>query len=261
FTQDEQTWNAKGKLGIYGVSIAYGAGDFIPEIEPKVKESDPSKNWGGYAPLPVLRAPGVTNPVFRNNNNGTTLFRHQFVITDKAQGAKAANIMKWIDARYDPIHSTECDMGPMDKTWQIVSQTDGLTYYQAFDTSSWSQDDRDKNGWGGYAVPQLPKYRRPTWKDQPRQGWENEYKELDIRDALYKPYLEKTPMPQLWLSAEDSKKAADIQTAVTDYVRQKQAQWVSGQANIDAEWDAYVAQLNRLGLQDLLAMKRAAVKF
>jgi putative aldouronate transport system substrate-binding protein len=118
------------------------------------------------------------------------------------------------------------------------------------------------NGWGGYSVPQLPKFRRPApeWQEQRRPGWENEYRELDVRDALYKPYLEKTVMPQLWLTEANAKRAADIQTAVSEYVKQKQAEWVSGQANIDAEWDAYITQLNRLGLQELLALKRGAAK-
>jgi putative aldouronate transport system substrate-binding protein len=259
FTQNVDTWKAKGKQGLYGVSIAYGAGDFLPEIEPALKETDPSKNWQGWAPMSVLRAPGVTNPVFRNNNNGITLFRTQFAITDKAT-AKAQKILDWLDRVYDPIHSTECDMGPLGKTWNMLSLVDGIQYYQGIDTSSWTQDERDRNGWGGYSVPSLPKYRRASWKDQPRPGWENEYKELDIRDALYKPFLEATPMPALWLSDADAKRAADLQTAITDYVKQKQAEWVSGQADIDREWDTYVTQLNRLGLQELLQLKRSAVK-
>jgi putative aldouronate transport system substrate-binding protein len=259
FTQNEDTWKAKGKQGLYGVSIAYGAGDFHTEIEPALKASDPSKNWGGYTPLPVLKAPSVANPVFRNNNNGITLFRTQFVITDKA-ASKAQRIIDWVDRVYDPIHSTECDAGPLGRTWNLTNLVDGVQYWQGVDTTSWSEEDRQRNGWGGYSVPSLPKFRRSTWKEQPKPGWENEYKELDIRDALYKPFLEATPMPALWLSEANAKRAADLQTAITDYVKQKQAEWVSGQADIDREWDAYIAQLNRLGLQELLQLKRGAVK-
>jgi putative aldouronate transport system substrate-binding protein len=259
FTQNLDTWKAKGKQGLYGVSIAYGAGDFLPEIEPKDRESDPSKNWYGYVPVPVLKAPGVTNPVFRNNNNGITLFRTQFVITDKGQG-KAQKIVDWLDRVYDPIHSTECDLGPLGRTWRMLDLVGGIQYWQTIDTSSWNQDDRDRNGWSGYSIAELPKYRRPYWEEKPRPGWENEYKEGDVRDALYKPYLEATPMPALWLSEANAKRAADLQTAITDYVKQKQAEWVSGQADIDREWDTYVAQLNRLGLQELLQIKRGAVK-
>jgi putative aldouronate transport system substrate-binding protein len=259
YTQNVDTWKAKGKQGLYGVSIAYGSGDFLPEVEPKDKESDPSRNWLGYTPLPVLRAPGVTNPVFRNNNNGMSLFRTQFVITDKAQG-KAQRIIDWLDRVYDPIHSTECDAGPMGRTWNMRDLRNGTQYWQTIDTSSWNQDERDRNGWGGYSVPSLPKYRRPSWEEQPRPGWENEYKELDVRDALYKPFLEATAMPQLWMTAANARRAADLQTAISDYVVQKQAEWVSGQADIDREWDAYITQLNRLGLQELLRLKREAIK-
>jgi putative aldouronate transport system substrate-binding protein len=67
-------------------------------------------------------------------------------------------------------------------------------------------------------------------------------------------------MPQLWMTEANAKRAADIQTAVSDYVRQKQAEWVTGQADIDREWDAYLAQLNRLGLPELLTLKRSAAK-
>jgi putative aldouronate transport system substrate-binding protein len=67
-------------------------------------------------------------------------------------------------------------------------------------------------------------------------------------------------MPQLWMTEANARKAADLQTAISDYVVQKQAEWVSGQADIDREWDAYITQLNRLGLQELLRLKREAVK-
>jgi len=262
FTQDKATWEAKGKRGLYGVVMGYGPGDFCPDIDPKDKERDPSKNWTGWVPLPVLRGPGVANPLFRNNNNGNSLFRTQFVITDKAQGARAESIMKWLDACYDPIHSYEFNQGPKDKTWKILSQSGGKTIYQNLDTSTWTQDERDKNGWSGYSVASQPRFQRPkaVWTEQPRPGWENEYKDLDVRDALYKPFLEKVTMPALWFNAADGRRVADLQTAIVNYVEQKEAEWVSGQANIDAEWDAYVAQLNRLGLQELLTLKRNAAK-
>jgi putative aldouronate transport system substrate-binding protein len=261
FTQDEETWKAKGKQELYGVSFAYGSGDFLPDLDPILKESDPSKNWLGWVPVPVLKAPGVAAPVFRNNNNGFTLFRTQFAVTDKAAGAKAGKIIQWLDRVYDPVHSTECDMGPLNKGW-TVTQRAGQYFFLDSDRSGWTQDERDMNGWGGYSVPQLPKFRRPApeWQEQRRPGWENEYRELDVRDALYKPNLEATVMPQLWMSEANAKRAADIQTAVSDYVKQKQAEWVTGQADIDREWDAYIAQLNRLGLPELLTLKRAAAK-
>jgi len=263
FTQDLATWKAKGKQGLYGVNIAYAPTDFV-DVDSKLKAADPSKNPTGWVPLPVLRAPGVTNPVFRNNNNGNTMFRSQFVITDKASKAKAANIMKWLDALYDPIHSYEAISGPINKFWKIVSQSGGVTVYEYLSDvfNAASPDEQVKNDANGYSVLSLPRWRRANaiWQRQPSPGWENEYKDTDVRDALYKPFLEPIPMPAAWLNAADAAKVADLQTPINDYVKQKMAEWISGQANVDAEWDAYIAQLNRMGLQELLAIKRRAIK-
>ena len=262
FTQDLATWRAKGRLGLYGASYGYGPADWIPEVNPRDLESDPSRNWGGWVALPVLRGPGVTNPVWRNNNNyGNSVFRTQFVITDKAQGAKPANIIKWLDTLYDPIHSTEQVLGEFNRTWRIVSQTPTRTFYQTIDVSGWTQDQRDRAGWSGYTIPTLPRYRRPraVFSEQPRPGWENEWRDKDIADALYRPFLD-TSMPARWHDVNDARRVSEIQTAINTYRRQKVAEWVSGQANIDAEWDAYVAQLNRLGLQELITLTRNATR-
>jgi putative aldouronate transport system substrate-binding protein len=263
FTQDLATWKAKGIQGLYGVNVAYAPTDYV-EVDSKVKAADPSKNPHGWVPLPVLRAPGVTNPMYRSNNGGNTLFRSQFVITDKASSAKAANIMKWLDALYDPIHSYEALAGPLNKTWRIISQSGGITVFEYFSDlfNSWPKEEQEKNDVGGYSITSLPRWRRPPaiWQRVPTPGWENEYKDTDVRDALYKPFLEPIFTPAAWLNTDDAARVADLQTPIVDYVKQKQAEWVSGQANIDAEWDAYIAQLNRMGLQDLLAMKRKAIK-
>ena len=36
------------------------------------------------------------------------------------------------------------------------------------------------------------------------------------------------------------------------------ARWITGQGDIDAEWDAYVKQMNDLGLQEYLALWQQA---
>jgi putative aldouronate transport system substrate-binding protein len=211
----------------------------------------------------VLRASPNVTPVYRNNNNGNSLFRTQFVITDKAGDAKAANIMKWLDCLYQPVHSHEVVWGPLDFQWEIVSNVGGRTTWTVLDTSEVERTNRDyyeKNDVGGYALNQLPRYRRPAavWVRQPRAGWENEYRHKDVADALYKPNLEAVPMPAVWFNETEGRRAAEIRTAIGEYVSQKVAEWVSGQANVDTEWDAYVAQLNRLGLQELLTITRNA---
>jgi putative aldouronate transport system substrate-binding protein len=59
YTHDQATWKAKGKANLYGVSVGYGPGDFVPDIDPRDKEREPSRNWTGWVPLPVLRGGGL----------------------------------------------------------------------------------------------------------------------------------------------------------------------------------------------------------
>ncbi|MDR2535558.1 MAG: extracellular solute-binding protein [Treponema sp.] len=248
FTQDNAAWKAKGLQGLYGVSIAYGAGDFAAPLH-----NNPSSLRFDYEPLPVLKAPNVSKPVFRRNGFGVSIFRTQMVITDKA--ANPITIIRWLDNVYSEQHSIECDYGPIGLKFEKLP--DGQ--YQEIDTTDWPEEKTKQYEWGRLWTVSMPKFRRPGYKLLPPEGKNSEYPEKDIADALYAPYLEETPMPALWIAEEKLRRSADIEQALTAYVRQKQAEWVSGQASIDAEWDAYVAQLNRLGLQELLQIKRDAM--
>jgi putative aldouronate transport system substrate-binding protein len=252
FTQDQATWKAKGKLGLYGVSVAYGAGDFAPElVTPQVDLTVRNSN---YAVLPVLKGPGVTKPVFRRNGFGVTLFKNQLVITDKAKDP--ITIIRWIDNLYESQQSYTLNAGPVGIAVEKVNEL----AYRSLDKSRLSQADRDKYEWGNLFFQSMPRFTRPGLEELPVAGQGKPYKEIDVRDAAYEPYLETETVPLFWLNESDARRVADIQTAIVSYVNQKQAEWVSGQADVDAEWSAYVAQLDRLGIQDLLTIKRNAMK-
>lgn len=45
---------------------------------------------------------------------------------------------------------------------------------------------------------------------------------------------------------------------LTTYVQQMEANFITGKADIDADWDSYIAQLNSLGLEDMCAIYQAA---
>jgi putative aldouronate transport system substrate-binding protein len=246
FTQDQATWKAKGKMGLYGVSIAYGPGDFENELH-----TDVTNPRFSYTAVPVLKGPGVTKPIYRRNGYGMTIFRTQFAITDKANNPEV--IVKWLDYVYDKVHSAEAQWG---KLGVSVEEVNGKMH--EIDRTNWSQSLKETWSWGNFWFGSLPKYLRDG-KIYPPANRAPEYNYNDLVDALYEPYLEQTPAPQLWIAGTDAQRVADITTAIESYVRQKQAEWITGQANIDAEWDAYLAQLNRLGIDELLKIKRAAM--
>lgn len=45
--------------------------------------------------------------------------------------------------------------------------------------------------------------------------------------------------------------------SIKDYITQCQAKWVAGQSDINADWDGYLEQLDKLGLDQYLEYKGA----
>jgi putative aldouronate transport system substrate-binding protein len=263
FTQEKAMYTAKGNLKLYGVMYDYGPVAWAAAERPA--------NWvqgmidSDYDPLPVLKAPGVTTPVWRRNGYGVTLFRNQFVITDKAKNP--ITILRWLDYVYSEQAALETDRGPVGIKFEKIGDRTYREIDRRVGVNGWTQEQDDKYSWGNVFPPPLPKFHRNNTgipQNQrteilPPVGLNPGYDYHAIKDKLYEPYLDER-IPDLWLSADVAKRVADIQTAISSYVDQKEAEWVSGQANVDAEWSAYLTQLDRLGLQELLTLKRAAAK-
>lgn len=113
--------------------------------------------------------------------------------------------------------------------------------------------------WGNLFFQSIPKFIPFQTKFLPAAGSPEEYKEKDIVDALYGPYLIE-PDPLVWASEEDAKRLSILQTDIDKFVNDKIANWVSGQANIDAEWEDYLAQLEKLGVAELTTLKNNPLK-
>jgi putative aldouronate transport system substrate-binding protein len=85
---------------------------------------------------------------------------------------------------------------------------------------------------------------------------------LLIASKLYEPYMpdESTlfPSEKLWPDADTSAELADLQTNIANYVTQAQAEFVTGQRDIndDGAWQAYLDDLDGLGLAQFLQMEQ-----
>lgn len=68
------------------------------------------------------------------------------------------------------------------------------------------------------------------------------------------------PVEKLWPDLETSAELAELQTNIATYITQAQAEFVTGQRDItdDAAWDAYVADIEGLGLDRYLELLQAA---
>ena len=243
FTQNSDQWKAKGKKDLYGVSVGYGHGDWAPDGYQITKGTEL------YDPLPVLKGAGATaDPKWFANSAGTYIFKTQVAITDKAKNVNT--IVRWFDYALSEEFSVARDNGWLDVTYKKVSDHT----YERIDTSSWNEADKKKVEWGNLFFQSIPKFIPFETKFLPAPGAPEEYKEKDLVDTMYGPFLIE-PDPQVWANEEDAKRVSVLQTDLDKYVDDKIATWVSGQADIDAEWDAYLAQLEKLGMQELTTLK------
>lgn len=65
------------------------------------------------------------------------------------------------------------------------------------------------------------------------------------------PHLIEPANPAVWpMTVDDSKSVAQLRVDLQRLVEEKRAAWVSGSADIDAEWDSYISVLKSMGVDD-----------
>ncbi|MNG39557.1 hypothetical protein D3C84_1276980 [compost metagenome] len=62
--------------------------------------------------------------------------------------------------------------------------------------------------------------------------------------------------PKVFFSLDELKKLSTIEASLTAYVNRKRAEWITN-GKVEEEWKAYLAELDRLGLQEWLKIKQA----
>jgi putative aldouronate transport system substrate-binding protein len=240
FTQDNAQWKAKGGQDLYGVCMMYGSGDIMPY------DAGVKPDW---EPLNILDSETGVAPVWLKKTYGTNVLKTQVVITDKAKNPAA--ICRWWDNVFALENSIQINRGPLDK----VVFKEGDTY-RAIDTNTLTEEEKEKYNWSNLWPQSLPKYIPNGFRfaeDNPM------YEEKPVVDEQYGPYLTKEVIPSYWASEEDAAKLTDLQTSIKDYITQKMAEWIAGQADIDKEWDSYVEQLDKLDLKEYVELRQKAL--
>ena len=244
FTQDLAMWKSKGKQDLYGVSIAYGPGDFF--------ETD-ANGRTPFLPLPVLKGPGIEKPVYVRGSYGVTMFRTQVAITDKAEHPEV--IVRWFDNVFNADNSVQIQWGPYGKRLEKIDENT----FRGIDTTNMSDEDKAKYDWSNMFTQSLPKYLKTSYVLQEPDGTVKP-SEKDEADAIYKDYLDEM-IPRTWATDEEEvKRLGVLTTDVSDYVKTKMAQWITGEADVNAEWDAYLEQLKKLGLDELIEIKTRQIE-
>lgn len=168
--------------------------------------------------------------------------------------------------------------------WAVEQYPVAMNYRKTFGVkgTNWLEAKPGQNALDGSQADVMIFTDGVAWGDQQNYCWrnhglrfesfaiKNEYKigitnELEI--ALYKntkenyvPYAEKMEniLPPLPYSTDQANVIADVGTVLNNYVAEMVARFITGDANLDTEWDSYINQLNVKGLSKFLEATQSA---
>ncbi|MGI5899691.1 MAG: extracellular solute-binding protein [Christensenellales bacterium] len=77
-------------------------------------------------------------------------------------------------------------------------------------------------------------------------------------NTIMMPYADPDPMPPFFMSVEETAQKSEIWTDLCEYVNRKGAEFVINN-NIDAEWDAYLLELEKIGYKKAVDAQQTAI--
>lgn len=75
---------------------------------------------------------------------------------------------------------------------------------------------------------------------------------------VYKDYLNDEIWPRPYFSSDVSTRLSELRTDIFSLVNQKKADWITGNGDIEAEWDAYCASLEKMNVDELVQLMQDA---
>ncbi len=234
FEQDWNTYVAKGEEHKYGVYFTWDKAN--------ITGADDS-----YDVSPVLAGPDGTKHVTRTNGMGFS--RDRFVITSANKNLELT--ARWIDKMYEPLQSVQNNWGTYGDEAQanIFELKDGMLKHLPLEGTAPGELRQKTEAGGPLAV--LDSYYGTVTTMPDDAKWR-----LDLMHDTYLPYItEDNIYPRVFLEKEETDRLAKIETDMWDYIYRKRAEWITG-GKIDEEWEEYLAELERVGLEEWIQIKQ-----
>jgi putative aldouronate transport system substrate-binding protein len=236
-TQDWNTYLAKGKDDRYGLYFTWDKAN-ITGMNDK------------YDLMPALAGPDGQVSVTRTNGMGFD--RGRMVITNADKNLEAT--VKWVDQLYDPVQSVQDNWGTYgDKTQQNIFEFDeakGMLKHLALNGTA-PVELRAKTSIGGPLAILDTYYGTVTTKPDDA-AWR-----LDLMKKVMVPDMKADHIyPKVFFSIDELDRISAIEADLFAYVLRKRTEWIQN-GKVEAEWPAYLKEMDRLGLQEWLKIKQA----
>jgi len=164
-----------------------------------------------------------------------------FIITNKAE-KKVPDIMRWLDAHFDPIKSIEMSLGPIGVT--LEKKPSGIIGY----IPTPSDTNYNQFRYGQCPADSAPFYIAPDAWGKTVELMEEDSDRIPWVQNQLKPYLTQWFIYSYPIDSETQ----FIQTKgkeIDDFVKITQAKWLM-QGGIEQEWDSFKASLKSMGVDE-----------
>jgi len=236
FSQDDVAYLAKGKANtpILGSFVWWELKEFVGD-----------DRVDDYALVGVLE--GVNGEKLTSQSNYQEINRGAMAITSANEYPAAT--MRWADRLFDPVMSAQSSWGPIGVT--LEEDENGILVQIPAEAGVSEGERRQLVAPGGPKITTAEDFETvvaPEPRAKERQ---------DLVSEFYAPYAANDQYPPVMLSNEELDQISFVQADINTLVLEKFASWIAN-GTIDAEWDAYVTQLDQMGVNDVISVYQQA---
>ncbi|MBB3109677.1 putative aldouronate transport system substrate-binding protein [Paenibacillus phyllosphaerae] len=190
-----------------------------------------------------------------------------FAITNKASEAQQIAAMKIVDYAFSEEGSLYSEYGPTEGIgWNMAGADEknvsgGAAKYTFENLKPQDENVVRNDSWSLLGPKDLSKEFRDLFAtaQDPLSGKGYEKRLADATSA-YTAYAPKEVYPSTaYIRPEDTDAAAQLTTAIKDYVMSNMAQFIIGNKDIEKDWDAYVKGFDGLNLAKYIEIYQAAI--
>lgn len=236
FTQDRKAFKAKLK------SEERVAGSFQTWRSSgwAIKEEDAS-----YVPVPPMAGPDGTR-MWPEMINGV-VSKGAFAITSEADDP--AFIMSWIDNVYEPEFAVQASFALKIGIHLEYGASGALETVEVATT----ENRKGQVPMGRERIFNMTEVTAELLAEAPKHMIEKQ-----MLDTYYNDFYKDEYYPMVFFTLEETEELSILKTDIISYTNEMYAKWIAV-GGIEEEWDAYIDQLNKMGLTRMIEIHQAAL--
>lgn len=173
-------------------------------------------------------------------------------VTTSCKNPEAA--MRWINLMYEPVEGLQMLWGPIGETlqenedgtytWIVDDEVDAARGYKSYDNWYWSLGDGAPGYFDASIVEKLEVSPTEIDKIVADQAYAD-----NVRDESY-------VYPPIIFDRKTNDTVTEIETDMEKLTKEMTAKWAI-EGGVEEEWDSYVSEMNKMGLQRYLEIYQA----